>query len=163
VSEDRKCYHGLDLLRETFQVAEPTARAMRANRATETSPEVRLRRALWAAGLRGYRKNVRRLPGAPDVVFSRVKLCVFVHGCFWHGCERCSRNLKPRTNAAYWQAKVARNRERDRRNLETLAKDGWLAITIWECELKQDLAAFVDRVQAEVAAHRVGLSASRLP
>jgi DNA mismatch endonuclease (patch repair protein) len=139
--------YGLDRLRETFQVAEGTAKAMRANRAVETSPEVRLRKALWAAGLRGYRKNVRRLPGVPDVVFGRARLCVFVHGCFWHGCERCARNLSPRQNAAYWQAKVARNRDRDARHEAELAAAGWQVMVVWECELKDDLAAAVERVR----------------
>jgi len=153
VGDERKIY-GLERLRNTLQVSEPTAKSMRANRATETRPEVKLRRALWAAGLRGYRKNVRRLPGAPDVVFGPSKVCVFLHGCFWHGCERCSRNLKPRKNAAYWEAKIARNRERDRRNEEALAADGWQVLTIWECELKESLASFVERVREAVESRR---------
>lgn len=152
-ANDRKIY-GLEQLRDTLQVAEPTAKSMRANRGVETKPEVALRRALWAAGLRGYRKNVRRLPGAPDVVFGPSKVCVFLHGCFWHGCERCSRNLSPRRNAAYWQAKIARNRERDRRNEEALAADGWLVLTIWECELKERLPSLVARVREAVESRR---------
>lgn len=153
MGDERKIY-GLERLRDTLQVSEPTAKSMRANRATETRPEVKLRRALWAAGLRGYRKNVRRLPGAPDVVFGPSKVCVFLHGCFWHGCERCSRNLKPRKNAAYWEAKIARNRERDRRNEDALAADGWQVLTIWECELKESLASFVERVREAVESRR---------
>ena len=159
MSEQGKPYggkvYGLDRLRDTFQVSEGTAKAMRANRATGTSPELRLRRALWAAGLRGYRKNVRRLPGAPDVVFARARLCVFVHGCFWHGCERCSRNLKPRQNAAYWQAKIARNRDRDARRQEQLAAAGWRVLVVWECEMKDDLSAIIERLRGrlETPAH----------
>ena len=153
MGDERKIY-GLEQLRDTLKVSEPTAKAMRANRAAETKPEVRLRQALWAAGLRGYRKNVRKLPGAPDVVFGPAKVCVFVHGCFWHGCERCSRNLKPRKNAAYWQAKIARNKERDRSNEEALDGDGWLALTIWECELKEGLPGFVERVRGAVESRR---------
>ena len=153
MDDDRKIY-GLEQLRDTLQVSEPTAKAMRANRATETSPEVKLRKALWAAGLRGYRKNVRRLPGAPDVVFGPAKVCVFLHGCFWHGCERCTRNLKPRKNAAYWEAKIARNRERDRGNEDALVADGWLVMTMWECELKEGLLVFVGRVREAVESRR---------
>jgi DNA mismatch endonuclease, patch repair protein len=153
VDDERKIY-GLERLRDTLEVSEPTAKSMRANRGTETSPEVNLRRELWAAGLRGYRKNVSQLPGAPDVVFGPSRVCVFVHGCFWHGCERCSRNLKPRKNAAYWEAKIARNRERDRRNEEALAADGWLVLTIWECELKDSLSTFVERVREAVESRR---------
>lgn len=153
MGDERKTY-GLEQLRETLEVAENTAKSMRANRATGTRPEVRLRKAVWAAGLRGYRKNVRKLPGAPDLVFGPSKVCVFVHGCFWHGCERCSRNLKPRKNAAYWQAKIARNRDRDRRNQLALGEAGWLVLTIWECELKEDLNGFVERVQEAVKSRR---------
>ena len=153
MGDERKIY-GLEQLRETLKVSEPTAKAMRANRATETKPEIRLRKALWASGLRGYRKNVRRLAGVPDVVFGPSRVCVFLHGCFWHGCERCSRNLKPRKNAAYWQAKIARNQERDRRNGTTLAADGWLVLTIWECELKRSLPAFVELVREAVESRR---------
>ncbi len=152
---DRRKIYGLEKLRDTLQVSEPTAKAMRANRATDTNPEVRLRQALWAAGLRGYRKNVRRLPGSPDVVFGPAKVCVFLHGCFWHGCERCQRNLKPRKNAAYWRAKVARNRERDQWNKDALVTGGWLVFTIWECELKEGLHRFVERVSGSVESRRV--------
>jgi len=153
VGDERKIY-GLEKLRETLKVSEPTAKAMRSNRATETKPEIKLRQALWAAGLRGYRKNVRRLPGAPDVVFGPSKVCVFLHGCFWHGCERCTRNLKPRKNAAYWQAKIMRNQERDRRNEAALEAAGWFVLTIWECELKEGLPVFVERVLQEVESRR---------
>lgn len=156
MSEQGKPYggkvYGLDRLRDTFQVSEGTAKAMRANRAVETSPEVRLRKALWVAGLRGYRKNVRGLPGVPDVVFVRARLCVFVNGCFWHGCERCARNLTPRQNAAYWQTKVARNRARDARHHDELTAQGWRVLVLWECELKDkdSLSAAVERIRSLV-------------
>ena len=153
MDDERKIY-GLERLRETLRVAEPTAKAMRANRATDTKPEVQLRQALWAARVRGYRKNVRRLPGTPDVAFGRAKVCVFVHGCFWHGCERCARNLKPTKNAAYWQAKIGRNRERDQRNEQILVEDGWLVLTIWECALKAGLSSFVECVRQAVESRR---------
>jgi DNA mismatch endonuclease (patch repair protein) len=153
VNDERKIY-GLEQLRDTLKVSDPTTRSMRANRATETKPEVRLREAIWAAGLRGYRKNVRALPGSPDVVFGPSKVCVFVHGCFWHGCKRCSRNLTPRKNAAYWKAKIARNRARDRRNEAALRADGWAVLTIWECELDDDLAEFVQQVREQVNERR---------
>ena len=146
--------YGLDRLRETLQVSESTARAMRSNRAKETTPEIKLRKALWAAGLRGYRKNVRHLPGTPDVVFGKAKVCLFVHGCFWHGCQKCSRNLSPKKNAAYWQTKIARNRERDKRNEQALIDSGWLVMTIWECELKEGLTRFVESVRKALDGRR---------
>ncbi len=153
MDDDRKIY-GLEQLRDTLQVSEPTAKAMRANRATETGPEIKLRKALWSTGLRGYRKNVRRLPGTPDLVFGPAKVCVFLHGCFWHGCERCLRNLTPKKNATYWEAKIARNRERDRRNEEALVADGWLVLTIWECDLPQNLPDFMDEIRRAIDGRR---------
>jgi len=152
--DDKRKIYGLEQLRETLRVSEPTAKAMRANQATETKPEIKLRKALWAAGLRGYRKNVRRLPGAPDVVFGPSRVCVFLHGCFWHGCDRCSRNLSPMKNAAYWQTKIGRNRKRDKRNEEALIADGWLVLTIWECEMKEGLPRFVENVCEAVVSRR---------
>lgn len=137
-------------LRETWVVREATAKTMRANRATDTKPELALRRALWAADLRGYRKNVRRLPGTPDVVFGRARLAVFVHGCYWHQCPRCTRNRVPKTNAAYWSAKFALNAERDARQQAALEAAGWRVLVLWECELK-DVDAAVERVRAALA------------
>ena len=124
---------------------EATAKTMRANRAKDTKPEITLRKALWAAGLRGYRKNVRGLPGTPDVVYGRARLAVFVHGCYWHQCPRCARNRTPKTNALYWEAKFALNAERDARQLRELDALGWRTLVVWECEMK-DLAGAVARV-----------------
>ena len=126
---------------------EATAKTMRANRGTDTKPELALRKALWAAGLRGYRKNVRKLPGKPDVVFGRARLAVFVHGCYWHQCPRCTRNRKPKTNAAYWEAKFAENAARDARQQAALAEAGWQVLVVWECELKADVGGAVERVK----------------
>ncbi len=126
---------------------EATAKTMRANRSKDTKPELALRRALWAAGLRGYRKNVRRLPGTPDVVYGRAKLAVFLHGCYWHQCPRCTRNRVPKTNAAYWEAKFAGNVARDARQHAELVTAGWQVLVVWECELKADLQAIVNRVR----------------
>jgi DNA mismatch endonuclease (patch repair protein) len=128
-------YSPLHALRDTLVVSENTRRTMRANRGKETAPERALRAALRAAGLSGYRKNVSALPGRPDVVIPRLRVAVFVHGCFWHGCRRCARNLKPATNSRYWEAKIAINRERDERNRVALAELGYEVVTLWECEL----------------------------
>lgn len=135
-------------MRETLVVAESTRKSMQSNRGTGTSVEVRLRKALWAAGVRGYRKNVARLPGKPDLAFGRARLAVFVHGCFWHRCERCGRYRLPKTNTAYWHAKVEANSARHARVAEELKAMGWHVLTLWECELKDDLAACVQRIAA---------------
>ena len=124
---------------------------MQGNKGKDTKPELTLRRALWAAGLRGYRKNVSKLPGKPDVVYGRSRLAVFVHGCYWHQCPRCSRNRKPVTNAAYWAAKFEGNVARDVRNQALLEELGWRVLVVWECDLK-DVAATVARVAAMLGA-----------
>lgn len=151
--EARKAY-GIQKLRETWVVAEGTARAMRGNRGKDTKPELTLRQALWKAGLRGYRKNVRKLPGKPDVVFGRAKVAVFVHGCYWHQCPRCARNRTPRTNAAFWQAKFEGNRERDARDQAALEALGYSVLVLWECEIKRS-EGVVDRVRELVSGRSV--------
>jgi DNA mismatch endonuclease (patch repair protein) len=108
---------------------------MRAVKSRDTKPELIVRRLLWsiAPGYRLYRAD---LPGKPDIVYARLRLAIFVHGCFWHGHD-CARGARaPRTNAAYWSAKIARNRARDEANLQRLAAQGWRTLVIHECELK---------------------------
>lgn len=135
-------------LRDTLIVAESTRRSMQGNRATGTKPEETLRQALWQAGLRGYRKNVKTLPGKPDIVFGKAKLAIFVHGCYWHQCPHCQRNRTPKTNAAYWNAKFQANQSRDTRNQADLEVKGYRVLIIWECEIKQDLPTQVERIQS---------------
>lgn len=126
---------------------------MRSNRSADTGPEIVTRQALWANGLRGYRKNVPWLPGKPDIVFPAQRVCVFVHGCFWHGCIVCAerRNLRPTNNSEYWALKLARNKERDDRNCHYLACEGWRVVIVWECEVSKDLSAVIQRIRAELA------------
>lgn len=107
-------------------------------RSTNTKPEERVRRYLFSKGLR-YRKNVRKLPGCPDLVFAKYKTVVFVNGCFWHHHD-CGRFVWPSSNADYWKAKINRNIERDIQNTELLKAQGWQVIIIWECQLKRTVA-----------------------
>ncbi len=143
--------HGFLKLRETWVVAEATRKSMQGNRSTGTKPEERLRLALWHAGLRGYRKNVRKLPGKPDVVYGRAKLAVFVHGCFWHGCPSCTRNRSPKTNALYWSEKLSGNRERDARHTADLEAIGFRVLVFWECEIKADVDRCIAVVETALA------------
>lgn len=114
---------------------EKRSEIMRAVKGKDTKPEVALRKALFALGLR-YRINVKNLPGKPDIVFPKHKTVIFVHGCFWHG-HACKRGRRaPKQNAEYWSAKIARNRVRDKKNAAALKKLGWRVITVWECEMK---------------------------
>ena len=111
-------------------------RTMQSVRSEGTSPEIAVRRILRSLGY-SYRLHVRRLPGCPDFVLGPSKKIIFVHGCFWHG-HRCRAGMnRPRSNQEYWQAKLERNRKRDRQNLRLLRLAGWSALVIWECQLKR--------------------------
>jgi DNA mismatch endonuclease (patch repair protein) len=102
----------------------------------DTKPELIVRSTVHRMGFR-YRLHLKTLPGCPDLVFSRRKKVVFVHGCFWHGHKcRAGRN-KPETHKSYWDAKFERNRRRDRLNSIRLKRDGWSVLTVWECQIRK--------------------------
>ena len=105
-------------------------------RSVNTKPELALRHALWRKGFR-YRINDKRLPGKPDIVLSRYRTVIFVHGCFWHGHKGCSTSHIPETNTGFWTAKIARNQERDQEVWRQLEAKGWYVLIVWECELKK--------------------------
>lgn len=103
-------------------------------RSKNSKPEELVRKYLFSKGFR-YRKNVRALPGCPDIVLPKYKTVVFVNGCFWHKHD-CPRFVWPSSNEDYWRPKILRNVERDQQNTERLEALGWRVITVWECELK---------------------------
>ena len=119
---------------------------MRRVKGANTTPELKVRRALTKLGAR-FRLHRKDLPGAPDIVLPGRRLALFVHGCFWHGHDCARGGREPKANADYWRAKIGRNRARDAANLQRLADLGWRAETIWECELK-DAAALDARLKA---------------
>jgi len=119
---------------------------MCANRSIGTRPEVEFRKELWRRGARGYRTNVRRLPGSPDIAFIGRRLAIFVNGCYWHRCPKCQKDKYLKTNAAYWAAKLSENVERDKRNIQSLQEQGFQVLVFWECELKSNLAEMADQV-----------------
>ena len=92
-------------------------------RGKDTKPELRVRKALHAAGYR-FRLHRKDLPGRPDITLPRHRTVIFVHGCFWHGHEGCKANRIPKTNPEFWSAKIDRNRERDARNRAELEAMG---------------------------------------
>lgn len=112
-----------------------TRRVMLANVGRGTAPELVLRRILRAAGARGYRLNARVEGIRPDVVFTRQRVAVFLHGCFWHRCPRCRYPL-PRSHREFWVAKFRRNRTRDRLKRGHLEAAGWRVVEVWEHELR---------------------------
>ncbi|WP_195375188.1 MULTISPECIES: very short patch repair endonuclease [Parabacteroides] len=99
----------------------------------DTKPEWIVRRYLFSRGYR-YRKNVKGLPGTPDIVLRKYGIVIFIHGCFWHGHE--VDGTMPKTNREFWKNKIEGNKLRDERNKEELRKMGWSVITVWECQLK---------------------------
>ncbi len=100
----------------------------------DTGPEILVREFLLSRGL-CIRKNVRGLPGSPDIVVPAHRTVVFVHGCFWHGHEDCSDAALPKTNRIFWKRKIAANKTRDQRNMERLEEGNWGAIIVWQCEI----------------------------
>jgi len=112
-------------------------------KSSDTLPEMQIRRLLHRLGYR-YVLHRRDLPGAPDLVFPTRRKIVFVHGCFWHQHKRCIDGRIPKSRVSYWQPKLQRNIERDRRNASKLRRAGWSVITVWECEA--DKARTLDRL-----------------
>lgn len=108
-------------------------------RSTNSKPEETVRKYLFSKGLR-YRKNVRRLPGCPDIVLPKYRTVIFVNGCFWHKHD-CGRFVWPSSNEEYWHQKISRNIERDAENQKLLMEQGWRVLVIWECQLKKKIAA----------------------
>ena len=107
-------------------------------RSTNSKPEEIVRKYLFSKGFR-YRKNVKDLPGKPDIVLKKYKTVGFVNGCFWHKHD-CPRFVWPSSNQDYWIPKIQKNAERDKMNIKRLQDEGWNVITIWECQLKSGLA-----------------------
>ena len=107
-------------------------------RSTNSKPEEIVRKYLFSRGLR-YRKNVKKLPGCPDIVLPKYKTVVFVNGCFWHKHD-CGKFVWPTSNEEYWHEKICRNIERDANNHKMLTDMGWSVLIIWECELKKKVA-----------------------
>ena len=125
------------------------AAAMRGNRGKDTSPELLLRSALSKSGIRGYRKHFLHLPGRPDIAFPRYRLAVFIHGCFWHHCPKCNISI-PRTNTPYWEEKLRRNIERDKRVFSQLEQADWRTMRLWECEIHHSLEWCVRQIHQEL-------------
>jgi len=113
---------------------EQRKRNMSRIRGKNTSPELKLRKMLWESGIRGYRVHYK-LPGKPDIVFTRKKVVVFVDGCFWHKCPVCFR--PPETNAEFWNDKLQKNVERDLKVTKELEDLGWTVLRFWEHEVKK--------------------------
>lgn len=131
-------------------VLSPTQRSycMSRIRGKNTKPERLIRQGLFALGFR-YRLHQRNLPGCPDLILSKYRAVIFVHGCLWHGHE-CELFHWPRTNPVFWRKKITHNRHNDERNLANLRSAGWRTLIIWECAIRgkhrADFPKVIDRV-----------------
>jgi DNA mismatch endonuclease (patch repair protein) len=127
-------------------VSTPKSGHLRGRRARDTSPELLLRRELYAQGAR-YRLH-RRVIGrlSADIVLPRSQVAVFVDGCFWHGCPKHGRETFAGPNASLWEEKLQRNRQRDQRANQGAESAGWHILRLWECEIKANPQAAACRV-----------------
>lgn len=117
----------------------------------ETKLEILVRKYLFSKGFR-YRKNVKKLPGTPDIVLPKYKTVIFVNGCFWHG-HNCPAGKLPETRKEFWGNKISGNIERDKKEQEQLKQLGWKVIVIWQCELKNSTLRYerFERLKSELS------------
>lgn len=128
-----------------FYTTKQRSNLMSRIKAKNTKPELRLRKALWNLGFR-YRKNVKSLPGCPDIVYSQYNLVIFIDGEFWHGHNWEIKKTRIKTNQNFWIPKIERNMQRDRINNQLLEEKGWFVMRFWEQELKRDFDGCVNRI-----------------
>lgn len=120
---------------DTLSTGERKERMSRV-RNKDTKPEMRVRRLVHSLGYR-YRLHYGGLPGRPDIVFPERRKVIFVHGCFWHRHEGCSRCRMPKSRLEFWGPKLEKNRLRDLKNLAKLHELGWDVLVVWECETEE--------------------------
>lgn len=112
------------------------------------STERKLRAAIVAKGIKGWRMHADELPGKPDFIFLERKLAIFVDGCFWHGCPKCYR--RPHSSQSYWDAKVAGNIARDKSRRAELRKSGWSVLRFWEHEVKTSAFKAAEKIKLKL-------------
>ena len=113
-------------------------------RSKDTKIELMVRRYLFALGYR-YRVNYKALPGKPDIVFTKKKIAIFIHGCYWHGHNCGSRYAHAsQSNKAYWGPKIQRTQQRAQEHIAQLEVDGWKVIVLWECQIKNDFDQIIE-------------------
>lgn len=115
----------------------------------DTCIEIKVRQWLFHEGFR-FRKNVRTLPGTPDVVLPKYKTVIFVNGCFWHRHPGCKEATTPQTRTDYWNEKFERNVVNDKKHKEELQALGWNVIVIWECEINKHFTETMERIKTEL-------------
>jgi DNA mismatch endonuclease (patch repair protein) len=143
-------YHGMGCYirdgRAPIPEKELVSRMMSSIGVKNTGPELAVRKGLCSAGLGGYRLHWKKAPGRPDICYPGKKAAIFIHGCYWHRCHHCKPSM-PKTHLEFWETKFRRNIERDARKLRELRREGWRPLVIWECQVKEDLASCIERIE----------------
>tara|TARA_B100000214_G_C23960554_1_gene625020 strand:- start:858 stop:1226 length:369 start_codon:yes stop_codon:yes gene_type:complete len=119
---------------------------MSSNKAKNTKPELKLRKALYADGIRGYRLNWKKVPGKPDIAFPGRKIGIFINGCYWHRCPYCELSL-PKTNTDFWKKKFEKNIKRDKKKEKELLDLGWTVLVFWECKIKTNIKDCINKIK----------------
>tara|TARA_B100000427_G_scaffold205102_1_gene170659 strand:- start:142 stop:510 length:369 start_codon:yes stop_codon:yes gene_type:complete len=122
---------------------------MSSNKAKNTKPELRLRKALYADGVRGYRLNWKKVPGKPDIAFPGRKISIFINGCYWHRCPHCELPL-PKTNTEFWKEKFEKNIKRDKKKEKELLDLGWTVLVFWECNIKTNIKDCINKIKVNL-------------
>lgn len=135
--------------RSPIPETESISKAMSSIRGKNTNPELLLRKALRNAGLSGYRLHWKAASGRPDIAFPGLKIAVFVHGDFWHRCPICNLQL-PKTHTDFWENKLNKNVERDKKKTAELEEEGWKVVICWEHEIKEDVQVCVNRIMTQI-------------
>lgn len=110
-----------------------------------TGPEQLVRKMLFALGFR-YRLHVKGLPGKPDIVLTKYKTVIFVHGCFWHLHSHCRDGTIPKTRTNYWREKLLNNKKRDAKHIRELRRQGWKVLKLWECEVEKNPSKVIKKL-----------------
>lgn len=121
----------------------------------DTSIEITVRKYLFKQGFR-FRKNVKTLPGKPDIVLPKYKTVIFLHGCFWHRHFGCKGATTPKSNIEFWEKKFAANMECDKKNKELLESKGWNVVYIWQCEIEKSFEITMEKLEKKLLPRGVG-------
>lgn len=128
-----------------FYTSKKRSKIMSGIKGKNTRPEVRLRKALWHAGLR-YRKHDKHLPGTPDIISKKYKVAIFVDGEFWHGHNWSTKKASIKSNRAFWIPKIERNIQRDTENTLALERLGYTVFRFWTHEIKHELGHCIKQI-----------------
>ena len=133
------------MLKVPKSASEAVTRSMKGNKAKGTLPELLLARMIWKAGIRGYRRNDKRICGKPDLYLPTLRLAILVNGCYWHRCPYCKPSI-PKSNSGFWSEKFERNKERDARQKRQRDKEGIRSLVVWECQMKKNPDRVLERI-----------------